>query len=271
MHGSKFALLLLLTILMAWPLAALYAQPDDDAPPERLRVEVLNTYPHQTDAWTQGLELHNGLLYESTGRRGASTLREVDPQTGEVLRGLALADAYFGEGLTRVDDELIQLTWTAGIAFVYDFETFERRAAFFYATEGWGLCYDGENLYMSDGTSTLYVRETRRFQIIDQITVTLEGQPRNMLNELECANGQIYANVWQTDEVVIIDPTTGRITGVIDASGLLTDAERANLGANPDTGAVLNGIAYDAENDVFFITGKLWPTMFEVRFVPAED
>ncbi len=265
------ALALFALLLGLVPLGILNAQGDDEDAPQRLNVEVLNTYPHDENAWTQGLELHDGRFYESTGLRGSSTLREVDPETGEVLRGLSLSDTLFAEGLTRVDDELIQLTWQAGVAFVYNFETFERTAALFYETEGWGLCYDGEQLYMSDGSSTLYVREPRRFRVVDEISVTLNGAPRDMLNELECVDGQIYANVWQTDDIVIIDPATGNITSLIDASGLLSEEERANLNANPNTGAVLNGIAYDAENDVFFITGKFWPTMFEVRFVPTEE
>jgi glutaminyl-peptide cyclotransferase len=225
--------------------------------------EVVASFPHDTTAFTQGLLLHDGLFYESTGRYERSTLREVVPHTGEILRLVELPSEYFGEGLERVDNRLIQLTWREETAFVYDLETFDVIDTFSYEGEGWGLCFDGEVLYMSDGSSMLYTRNLETFDLISEIAVTYNNQPVNMLNELECVGSAVYANVWQTDYIVRIDKVTGYITAVIDASGLLTEQEAASLAA----GGVLNGIAYDAASGSFFITGKLWPRMFEVRFI----
>jgi len=231
----------------------------------RLRPEVMSVRPHDWRAFTQGLLLHNGLLYESTGLYGQSTLREVDPQTGEVYRRLDLPPNLFGEGLALVDDRLIQLTWIEGIAIVYDLPTFEKRAELRYSGEGWGLCYDGEKLVMSDGSDQLYFREPSTFALLGQVEVLLEGRPVRRLNELECVGDSVYANVWQTDDILRIDQRTGRVVAIVDASGLLTPEERR--ARSPDD--VLNGIAYDATNDAFLITGKRWPSLFEVRFVPA--
>ncbi|NWF70812.1 MAG: glutaminyl-peptide cyclotransferase [Chloroflexi bacterium] len=237
------------------------------APPkpevEPLAVQVLSLRPHDTSAFTQGLLLHNGLFYESTGLVGQSSLREVDPETGEVLRRVDVPEV-FAEGLALVDQRLLQLTWTSGVAFVYDLETFARRGSFAYHGEGWGLCYDGHQLYMSDGSDTLFVRDAETFAVLDTVPVRLNGVALTQLNELECVGDAIYANVWQTDEIVRIDKHSGVVTGLIDARGLLTEQEQQDAD-------VLNGIAYDAENAVFFITGKLWPHVFEVRFVPPDE
>jgi glutaminyl-peptide cyclotransferase len=224
---------------------------------------VLSVRPHDPEAFTQGLLLHEGSFYESTGQYGESDLREVDPQTGEVLRLVPLDETYFGEGLARVDDRLYQITWREGEAFVYDMETFERLQTFTYEGDGWGLCYDGQQLYMTDGGPTLYVRDPATFEIINQLPITLRGEPLARANELECVGDHIYANVWQTEIIVRIDKSNGVVDTVIDASGLLSEEERA---ANPAID-VLNGIAYDEANDVFYITGKNWPTLYEVRFV----
>ncbi len=229
--------------------------------------EVISERLHDTSAYTQGLLLHNGLFYESTGQRGASTLRKVDPATGEVLQRIQLPDQYFGEGLALVDDTLIQLTWQSGMAFYFDLETFEFQQGFRYTGEGWGLCYDGELLYMSDGSSTLFQRDPITFEVVGQIPVAIRGEPVMRLNELECVGDNIYANVWQTNYIMRIDKTTGEVTARIDASGLLTDEEQAELGS----GEVLNGIAYDLADDVFYVTGKHWPTLFEVRFIEPES
>ena len=228
-----------------------------------LEPQVLETYPHDSDAFTQGLLFYNGYFYESTGIRGRSSLREVIPETGEVLRALPLPDRYFGEGLARVDDKLIQITWQSETAFVYDLATFNAVGDFSYAGEGWGICYDGVNLYMSNGSATLTVRDPTTFEAIREISVTQGGTPVTELNELECVDNDVYANVWRTNRIVRIDKEDGHVVADIDASGLLSAEERGNLEPN----AVLNGIAYDPDDDTFFITGKLWPKVFKVRFV----
>jgi glutaminyl-peptide cyclotransferase len=235
----------------------------DPVQPERLRVQVLSTRPHDPTAYTQGLELYGRRLFESTGLYRQSSLREVDQHTGAVLRQKALADTLFGEGLTRVDDRLIQLTWREEIAPVYDLETFDEQELLGYRGEGWGLCYDGRRLIMSDGSTYLTYRDPDTFEPQGEVTVTRAGQPQGHLNELECVGDAVYANVWLTDEIVRIDAATGVVTAVIDASGLLTPAEAQQA-------QVLNGIAYDGQSGHFLITGKLWPKLFEVRFGPAK-
>jgi glutaminyl-peptide cyclotransferase len=233
---------------------------------EILVPEVLSEIPHSTDDFTQGLVWTDGRLFQSTGLYGESLLQELDPETGEALREVELTDDYFGEGLALVGEQLVQITWREQTAFVYDMETFEQTDTFTYETEGWGLCYDGESIYMTDGSPILYQRDPETFEVTDEIMVTLQGQPVPQLNELECVEEDVYANVWQTDAIVRIDKATGEVTGLIDARGLLTRQQRARL----EGGAVLNGIAYNAEDETFLITGKLWPLMFEVRFIPVE-
>lgn len=233
--------------------------PATEREPERLRVEVLSTRPHDAQAYTQGLLWHGGRLYESTGNYGSSSLREVDPETGEVRRSLPVPPQYFAEGLARVDDRLIQLTWREGVAFVYSLATFEERGQLPYSGEGWGLCHDGRRLVMSDGSDRLTFRDPATFESQGAVNVTLAGQPVFNLNELECVDGAVWANVWQTDEIVRIDPAGGQVTAVIDASGLLAPEERRSAD-------VLNGIAWVPETKTFLITGKFWPKMFEVRF-----
>lgn len=257
---------------------------------EELTVEIINTYPHDPTAYTQGLVWYEGRLFESTGQRGESTLREVELETGEVLRVIPLTRPeeemigdnalpnYFGEGLALVDDRLIQLTWTAGEAFVYDRESFEELDRFTYDTQGWGLCYDGEYLVMSDGSSFLSIREPDSFELVVQAAVSFQGQlignygtpngrSLGRINELECVGDQVYANVYQTDFILRIDRRSGQVSGIIDASGLLSEEDLATL-VDPLNDQVLNGIAYNPETDTFYITGKDWPKLFEVRFVP---
>jgi glutaminyl-peptide cyclotransferase len=238
-------------------------------PAERLKVEVLSTRPHDRNAFTQGLFLFEGSLYESTGLYGRSSVRQVEPTTGTVLREQALAPEYFGEGMTNVGEQLIQITWQEGFAPKYDIRTFQPQGSFNYSGEGWGICYDGSQLVMSDGSSNLFFRNPDTFDVIGQVSVTLDGRSVAQLNELECVGDQVYANVWQTDNIVRIDKQTGRVTALINAAGLLNPedmATRNDVSARPD---VLNGIAYDVETDTFLITGKLWPKLFQVRFVPA--
>jgi glutamine cyclotransferase len=227
---------------------------------------VLNTYDHDTSAFTQGLIWLDGALYESTGLYGQSTLREVELESGEVQRRVNLSDDYFAEGLELVNGQLIQLTWREGEAFVYDPATFERVDTYTYEGEGWGLCYDDRYLYMSDSTSYLSVRDADTFELIVRQAVTYNGSviPPRLLNELACVGDSIYANMWQTDFIVEIDKYTGEILAWIDASGLLDAATRDTL----ESGEVLNGIAYNPDSETFYITGKEWPLLFEVTFEP---
>lgn len=228
---------------------------------EFLRVEVLEEFPHDTTAFTQGLEFRDGLFIESTGLYGESTLRRVQPFTGEVLESVAIEDQFFAEGLTQVGDELIQLTWRENTAFFWDAETFTRTREVSYEGEGWGICYDGGRLVMTDGTPVLIFRDAASFDEIGRINVTFDGRELANLNEVECVDGDVWANIWQTNEIVRIDPTTGDVTAIVDANSLNPATDAA--------GAVLNGIAWDESTQSFFITGKLWPTMYQVNFVPA--
>jgi glutamine cyclotransferase len=230
--------------------------------PAELTATAVERYPHDPGAFTQGLLLADGLLYESTGLYGASSLREVDPATGRVIRIRPLPANLFTEGLALVGDRLIQLTWREGRAIVYNRETFDQIGGFRYQGEGWGLCFDGEALWMSDGSSQLTVRDPETFEVLRRQAVTSGGEAVPRLNELECVGEHVYANVWQTDTIVRIAKASGKVDATIDASGLLTPDQRAAL--SPE--AVLNGIAYDADDDRFLITGKLWPVVFEVRF-----
>ena len=223
-------------------------------------MQVQRVIPHETDASTQGLVWWRGKLYESTGRRGHSELRRIDPTTGEVERRLPISKLFFGEGLAQAGDRLVMLTWHAEQAFVFGIRDFDRRGTFGYRGEGWGLCHDGEVFVMSDGSDRLAFRDSDSFAVVGSVGVTLDGRPVRRLNELECVAGEVYANVYRQDVIVRIDPTSGRVTGRIDASGLLGPEEAVRAD-------VLNGIAHVAETDRFLVTGKLWPKMFEVTFV----
>jgi glutamine cyclotransferase len=221
--------------------------------------EVVASYPHDPKAFLQGLVWHDNGFYESTGLNGESTLRRVAFPSGEVLRKVDLSREYFGEGLAMVGERLIQLTWRAKRAFVYDRESFGLLGEFPYQTEGWGLAYDGTSLILSDGSADLYFLDPESYQVTRKQRVTLDGRPVERLNELEWIRGEVWANVWQTDMIVRIDPASGRVTGVLDLTGLLPAEQRT---AETD---VLNGIAYDAETDRIFVSGKRWPLLFEIR------
>jgi glutamine cyclotransferase len=234
----------------------------EDAEVERLGVEVLDVFDHDPAAFTQGLELRDGVFYESTGLYGSSDVRLVEPGTGEVLESQALPEDEFGEGLTLTDDAIWQITWQEGLAYRRDIATLEAEATVEYEGEGWGICHDGERLVMSDGTSTLTFRDRETFAETGTVEVTLDGAELAMINELECVDGQVWANVWQSDEIVRIDPATGEVGAVVDASGLLTEDEASSAD-------VLNGIAAAETEGEFYITGKLWPKLFLVSFVPA--
>ncbi|MCY7419698.1 MAG: glutaminyl-peptide cyclotransferase [Chloroflexi bacterium] len=230
-----------------------------DAPVERLTWQVVSTRPHDTAAWTQGLLLDGaGDLYESTGLEGQSTIRQVDPLTGGIIRSAALPGDAYGEGLAVVDDRFLQLTWKDGLAFVWDTATLTQIGSFSYTGEGWGLCYDGARLVQSDGSSTLTFRDPATFAVLGTLPVTFQGQPVDQLNELECVDGSVWSNVWETPFIVRIDSLTGAITGALDTTGIIA----AGPGVDPN---YLNGIAYDAASDTFLLAGKFWPSMFEVR------
>ena len=200
------------------------------------------------------------MLFESTGQYGSSRLSRIDPVSGSVEQQVFISPSFFGEGLARVGEELFMLTYHAQRGLVFDIDSFEQTRGFRYRGEGWGLCYDGQRLIMSNGSDTLTFRDPATFEAVGSTPVTLQGQPLFQLNELECVDDRVYANIWQEDYLVIIDPSTGRVTHLIDATGLLTREEYRRAD-------VLNGVAYDEDAGTFYITGKLWPKMFEVRFV----
>jgi glutamine cyclotransferase len=233
--------------------------------PEALRVQVLNTYPHDPQAFTQGLVLDGGTLYESTGAPephvNASSLRRVDLVSGNVLQKAGQPAPIFAEGLAVVGPNLIQLTWKNGIVYQYDKKTFARTREWGYSGEGWGACYDGQALVTSDGSDRLTYRDAASMKMQRVLHVTLNGGVLDQLNELECVEGSIWANVWQTDRIVRIDAKTGRVTATVDAPNLLTPDERSRAD-------VLNGIAWDPATKTFLITGKWWPKLFRVKFVP---
>jgi len=228
--------------------------------PIQLTVKVLSTLPHDAQAYTQGLIYYRGSLYESTGLHSRSSLRQMDT-TGKILRRTDLPANLFGEGLGRVGNKLIQLTWKEGAAMVYDLTTLKRIAQFNYGGEGWGLCFDGKLLIMSNGSDTLSFRDPETFKVIRKTKVTISGKSLPQLNELEWAEGSIYSNVWPTDQIVRIDPQSGHVIAVIHTEGLLKPEERAHA-------EVLNGIAYNPDKRTFLLTGKFWPALFEAEFVP---
>jgi glutaminyl-peptide cyclotransferase len=221
--------------------------------------EVLNVYPHDPAAFTQGLIYAAGFLYEGTGLRGLSSLRKVDLSTGAVLQQVNLEPQFFGEGITLFEDRIIQLTWQSRVGFVYDKETFKLLEEFTYPTEGWGITHDGSQLIMSDGTNTLYFWDPRTFEETGRVKVFNSEGPVVRLNELEYIEGEVWANIWQTDRIVRIDPSSGEVTGTIDLTGLLPPEDHG------DQVDVLNGIAYDAAGSRIFVTGKNWPKLFEIQ------
>jgi len=222
--------------------------------------QVVRSYPHDRGAFTQGLIFHDNVFYEGTGLNGQSGIRKVKIETGEVLQARPLAREYFGEGITEWKGQILQITWRSEVGFVYDMKTFEPIKQWTYKGEGWGLTHDDTRLIMSDGSSALRFIDPATLKETGRITVRDANGPVESLNELEYVKGEIFANVWTTDRIARISPKDGRVTGWIDLSGLLPAGERQR-------DAVLNGIAYDAAGDRLFVTGKLWPRVFEVRIV----
>jgi len=225
---------------------------------------ILHIYPHDRTAFTQGLIYHKGVFYESTGLWGRSSLRKVKIETGQILQNTPLPDKYFGEGITRWQQEIIQLTWRDGTGWVYDLATLQLLKTFDYEIEGWGITQDGEKLIVSDGSSYLYFWSPKTFQKVGAIQVQYQGQPVSRLNELEYIKGEIFANIWLTDYIAQISPQTGAVLGWINLTGL-NPLPPALVG----TSAVLNGIAYDKGNNRLFVTGKLWPSVFEIKLIPC--
>ena len=224
--------------------------------------EVVNSYPHDPTSFTQGLVWKDGGFYESTGLYGQSRVRRLEFPSGKVIKELKLAPELFGEGLALVDGRLIQLTWKSRRGFVYDRDSFSVIQEFRYDTEGWGLTYDGNNLILSDGSSDLFYLDPQTYRPARRLAVTMNGRALTELNELEFIEGEIWANVWQTDLIVRIEPASGRVTSFLNLKGILAPSDRTS------SDAVLNGIAYDAEKKRIFVTGKLWPRIFEIKVKP---
>jgi glutamine cyclotransferase len=224
--------------------------------------KIINVYPHDKTAFTEGLVYDGKILYESTGLYNNSTLRQVDLTTGRILKLYKLPDEFFGEGLTLWKDQLIQLTWQSGIGFVYNNKSFNQTRSFSYSGEGWGITSDGRQLIMSDGSDTLYFLNPDTLEEIGSIRVRENGNPVNQLNELEYIKGKVYANVYLTSRIAIISPETGEVTGRIDLQGLV---DREDQLGDID---VLNGIAYEADKDLLLVTGKFWPELFEIKIQP---
>jgi glutamine cyclotransferase len=228
--------------------------------PVNYTYEVVKVYPHDQNAFTQGLVIEKGVLYESTGLYGNSTLRRVDLETGNVMQSYALPAEFFGEGITVFGDRIIQLTWQSHKGFVYDKYSFDLLQEFSYPTEGWGITNDGSQLIMSDGTANLYFLDPETFQKVGQVEVHDGNASVTNLNELEYINGEVYANIWPTNKIATINPQTGQVKAWIDLTGIYTQE-------NNDPNSVLNGIAYDAEGNRLFVTGKMWSQLFEIKLI----
>lgn len=253
-----FALFLISLVPAASVFAATRAVPVES-------YRIVHVYPHDATAFTQGLVFVNGMLYESTGLQGQSSLRMVDLASGRVLQKHDLAAKYFGEGLTDWRSQLIQLTWQSHLGFVYDTFSFRTLRTFTYPWEGWGLTHDSRHLILSDGTSILHLLDPSTFKPAGKIQVTADGQPVLNLNELEYIHGEIYVNIWETNRIARISPSTGKVIEWIDLSGLRPSSIQQN------DNAVLNGIAYDSQHDRLFVTGKLWPNLYEIKLIPAAN
>jgi glutamine cyclotransferase len=226
---------------------------------------VVHVYPHDPQAFTQGLFYLNGFLYEGTGLQEQSSIRKVKLETGEVLEKRDVPGQYFGEGIVNWKDRLLELTWQSQIGFIYDLNTFQPKGQFSYPGEGWGLTQDGKRIIMSDGSAELRFWDPETLKELGRVTVTANSQPVAQLNELEFVKGEIYANIWRTNRIARIDPASGRVVGWINLRGLLSPSDQT------PTTDVLNGIAYDAKGDRLFVTGKNWPKLFEIKLVKKTD
>ena len=241
-----------------------------DAAPNVYNYKIINSYPHDKNAYTQGLEIHNGFLYESTGKKGKSSLRKVELETGKVLQQINLDNQYFGEGMTRLGDEIYMLTWQKGFGFIYDFETFEQQGTFKYknSIQGWGLTNDGERLIKTDGTERIWFLNAKTQTEESFIEAYTNKRKVENLNELEYIDGKIYANIYQQNSILIVDAKTGKVEGVADLNGLKVEMEKTQKLVPQDE--VLNGIAYDKENKKLYVTGKNWGKLFEIELIKKE-
>lgn len=253
------ALLAILAVILV-----MYVVDASSAQSEFYGYRIVNTYPHDPNAFTQGLVYEDGYLYEGTGLEGSSSIRKVELETGRVLQIYHLPDRYFGEGITIFDDKIIQLTYQSRIGFVYDKKTFDLLRDFSYKTEGWGLTHDDKHLIMSDGTPVLSFLDPNSFELVSRVLVYNKGSLLPNINELEYINGKVLANIWQTDNIAVIDPNSGMVTSMIDLKGIL---KARDIHGQVD---VLNGIAYDAKGKRLFVTGKFWPKLFEIELVPKK-
>ncbi len=232
---------------------------------QRYGYEIVNTFPHDANAFTQGIIYDDGVLYEGTGQYGYSSIRKVELKTGKVLQKYEMPDEYFGEGITIWKDKIVQLTWQSKTGFVYDKATFKPQGEFSYKTEGWGITHDGEHLIMSDGSPTLYFLDPETYEVVSKIAANYGTQLLKNLNELEYINGKIYANIWKTEDIAIINPNTGIVESLIELDGLMDSL------VTHHQIDVLNGIAYDAKNKRLFVTGKWWPKLFEIKLIPKKN
>lgn len=251
---------LFFVLLISGLILGLFAQSAPGFKAKKLAFELLQTFPHDKSAFTQGLIYHNNVLYEGTGQRGASSLRKVTLENGVVQQMHHLEDQFFGEGVTILNNRIYQLTWQSNVGFIYDLESFSFQEKIYYPTEGWGLTTDGEHLILSDGSETLYWYDPASFSEMSSLVVRDNGNPVKGLNELEYINGQIFANVYPTDYIVRIDAKSGEVTGWLDCSNFLTPSERRYTD-------VLNGIAWNPDNGHLFLTGKYWPLLYEIRLL----
>ncbi|MDD3641710.1 MAG: glutaminyl-peptide cyclotransferase [Atribacterota bacterium] len=256
-QSGKFFLIIFIIVLIS-PVLTSFAIFFVDSSPV-LQYEIIESYPHDTAAFTQGLILNGDFLYEGTGLYGESSIRKVELETGKVLQQYNLPDKFFGEGITIFNNRIYQLTWKKQTGFIYDLETFRLLDVFIYSHEGWGITHNGEYLIISDGTSVLRFIDPLKLKEVKQINVSDSDTPVDRLNELEYINGYIYANIWQTDIIAIIDPETGKVNSWLDLSGILKDVK------TNEKIDVLNGIAFDSERGHLLITGKLWPKIFRIK------
>jgi len=230
---------------------------------EKLKLEIIRKIPHTLPAFTQGLSIQDGALYESTGLYGHSELRKIDIESGNVIQRKKIENFFFAEGVAAFPGEVIQITWNEMEALVYDRQTLTLKKVMHYSGAGWGLCRDGNHVWMSNGTSQITKREVSTFKPVGSLNVVLDGKPLNNINDLECVGNYLFANIWFKNWIARIDKATGEVDGIIEGSSLLQDHERARLNSEN----VLNGIAHSADRGTFFITGKEWPWIYEVDFI----
>ncbi len=262
METEKRRFTLFISVILILLALQLVYQNTKPKTPSYYDVEVVEKYPHDPDAFTQGLVYYEGYLYEGTGLYGESSLRKVDFETGEVLKQIDLEDQYFGEGITILEDKVYQITWKEETGFVYNLDDFTIERTFRYQGQGWGLTHDGTHLIMSNGSSTLSFYDPSTFELMKTVDVIYDGAPVPDLNELEYIDGVVYSNVWNLDQIIIINPDDGSTHGWTDLESL-----RGELDSSEGVD-VLNGIAYDAESGSLLLTGKFWPNLFEVELVP---